>query len=55
MDQRASRAPFYAYSTTYLIDLDHAVIMNLQASTAVRQAELTAFKRMFAGGAGPLP
>ncbi|KTW01251.1 hypothetical protein SB4_06400 [Sphingomonas sanguinis] len=28
--------PFYAYSTTYLIDLDHAVIMNLQASTAVR-------------------
>lgn len=28
--------PFYAYSTTYLIDLYHAVIMTLEASTAVR-------------------
>ena len=37
---------FYAYSTNYLIDLDHAVIMDVEASTAVRQAEVTACKRM---------
>jgi len=38
----------YAYSTNYLIDLDHAVIMDVEASTAVRQAEVTACKRMIA-------
>lgn len=37
---------YYAYSTNYLIDLDHAVIMDVEASTAVRQAEVTACKRM---------
>ena len=43
----AHRGPaFHAYSTNYLIDLDHAVIMDVEASTAVRQAELTACKRM---------
>ncbi|AOX17218.1 hypothetical protein A0U89_08790 [Kozakia baliensis] len=30
---------FFAYSTNYLIDLDHAVIMNVEATTAVRLAE----------------
>ncbi len=35
-----------AYSTNYLIDLDHAVIMDVEASTAIRQAEVTACKRM---------
>ncbi len=45
----AHRGPaFYAYSTNYLIDLDHAVIMDVEASTAVRQAEVTACKRMIA-------
>jgi len=39
---------YYAYSTNYLIDLDHAVIMDVEASTAVRQAEVTACKRMIA-------
>jgi hypothetical protein len=39
---------FYAYSTNDLIDLDHAVIMDVEASTAVRQAEVTACKRMIA-------
>lgn len=31
---------FFAYSTNYLIDLDHAVIVDVEPSTAVRQAEL---------------
>ncbi len=45
----AHRGPaFYAYSTNYLIDLDNAVIMDVEASTAVRQAEMTACKRMIA-------
>jgi transposase len=37
---------FYAYSTNYLIDLKHAVIVDVEASTAVRQAEVTACKTM---------
>jgi transposase len=37
---------YYAYSTNYLIDLDHAVIMDVEASAAIRQAEVTACKRM---------
>jgi transposase len=37
---------FFAYSTNYLIDLDHAVIVDVEASTAVRQAEVTAAKTM---------
>jgi transposase len=39
-------AAFYAYSTNYLIDLDHAVIVDVEATTAVRQAEVTAGRRM---------
>lgn len=30
---------FFAYCTNYLIDLKHAVIMDVEATTAVRQAE----------------
>ena len=37
---------FYAYSTNYLIDLDHAVIVDVEATTSVRQAEVTAQRRM---------
>ena len=37
---------FFAYSANYLIDLDHAVIVDVDASTAVRQAEVTTAKRM---------
>lgn len=37
---------FFAYSTNYLIDLDHAVIVDVEASTAIRQAEVTAAKTM---------
>jgi hypothetical protein len=37
---------FFAYSHNYLIDLDHAVIVDVEASTAVRQGEVTAAKTM---------
>jgi Transposase DDE domain len=37
---------FFAYATNYLIDLDHAVIVEVEASSAVRQAETTAAKTM---------
>jgi transposase len=37
---------FYAYSTNYLVDLDHAVIVDVEATTSVRQAEVTAQRRM---------
>jgi transposase len=39
---------FFAYCTNYLIDLKHAVIMDVEATTAVRQAEVTAQRIMIA-------
>ncbi len=36
----------YAYCTNYLIDVKHAVIVDVEPSTAVRQAEVTAAKTM---------
>jgi transposase len=36
----------FAYSTNYLIDLDHAVIVDVEPSTAVRQGEVAAAKTM---------
>ena len=36
----------YAYSDNYLIDLKHAVIMDVEATTTVRQAEVGAAKTM---------
>jgi transposase len=36
----------FCYSTNYLIDVDNAVIVDVEASTAVRQAEVAAAKRM---------
>lgn len=39
-------AAFYSYSTNYLIDLDHAVIVDVEATTSVRQAEVFAQRRM---------
>ena len=49
---------FFAYSDNYLIDLDHAVIVDVEATTSVRQAEVTAARRMIerprrASGSGP--
>src|SRR5436190_21154049 len=37
---------FFAYCTNYLIDLKSAVIVDVEATTAVRQAEVTAQQRM---------
>ena len=34
----------YAYCTNYLIDVEHAIIVDVEASTAVRQPEVTAAK-----------
>jgi hypothetical protein len=36
----------FAYCTNYLVDVHHAVIVDMEASTAVRQAEVTAAKTM---------
>jgi transposase len=37
---------FFAYSANYLVDLDNGIIVDVEATTAVRQAEVTAAKRM---------
>src|SRR5205085_4667776 len=43
----AHRGPaFFAYSANYLIDVDNAIIVDVEATTAIRQAEMTAAKRM---------
>lgn len=43
----ANKGPaFFAYAANYLIDLEHAVIVDVEASTAVRPAELTAARTM---------
>src|ERR671927_1623826 len=43
----AHRGPaFFAYSANYLVATDHAIIIDVEATTAIRQAELTAAKRM---------
>jgi len=41
----AHRGPaFFAYSANYLIDVDHAIIVDVEATTAIRQAEVVAAK-----------
>jgi transposase len=37
---------FFAYATNYLIDLDHAVIVDVEASRAIRPAEVGATRTM---------
>jgi hypothetical protein len=37
---------FFAYSTNYLIDVENAIIVDVEATTAIRQAEVFAAKRM---------
>ncbi|MGA0598472.1 transposase [Enterovirga sp. CN4-39] len=39
---------FFAYATNYLIDLDHAVIIDVEASRAIRQAEVGSARTMIA-------
>jgi Transposase DDE domain len=42
----ADKPAVYAYSDNYLIDLKHAVIIDVEATTAIRQAEAGAAKTM---------
>jgi len=42
----ANSAAVYAYSDNYLVDLKHAVIVDVEATTAIRQAEVGAAKTM---------
>ena len=42
----ANSAAVYAYSDNYLVDLKHAVIMDVEPTTAIRQAEVGAAKTM---------
>jgi transposase len=37
---------FFGYSTNYLIDTNNAIIVDVEATTAIRQAEVLAAKRM---------
>jgi hypothetical protein len=46
--QRIAGRPSFAYSTNYLVDVDNAIIVDVEAITAIRQAEILAAKRMIA-------
>jgi hypothetical protein len=37
---------YFAYSTNYLVDVENSIIVDVEATTAVRQAEVLAAKRM---------
>jgi hypothetical protein len=37
---------FFAYSTNYLIDIENAIIIDVEPTAAIRQAEVLAAKRM---------
>jgi transposase len=37
---------FFAYSTNYLVDVENAIIVDVEGTTAIRQAEVLAAKRM---------
>ncbi|SDD84595.1 hypothetical protein SAMN04488239_11120 [Ruegeria marina] len=37
---------FFAYSTNYLVDLDHAIIVDVEATAPIRQAEAGAVRDM---------
>ena len=38
--------PFFAYSTNYLVDLDHTIIVDVEATAPIRQAEVGAVRDM---------
>ena len=46
LDGGASGSAFFAYSASYLIDVEHAIIIDVEATTAVRRAEVRAARRM---------
>ena len=46
MDGSDARTRFFAYSDNYLIDVKYGIIMDVEASRAIRQAEVGAAKTM---------
>ena len=46
MDRRHKGHAFFAYATNYLIDTQHAVILDVEATRAIRQAEVGASRTM---------
>src|SRR4029079_10034060 len=46
MDRRSQRHAFFAYADNYLIDLKAAVIVDVEATRAIRQAEVGAARTM---------
>ena len=49
MDGGARGHAFFAYATNYLIDTDHGVIVDVEATRAIRQAEVGAARTMLDG------
>ena len=45
MENGARGPAFFAY-TNYLVDADYAIILDVEATTAIRPAEILAAKRM---------
>jgi hypothetical protein len=46
VDGRPQGHAFFAYATNYLIDTENAVILDVEASRAIRQAEVGASRTM---------
>ena len=46
MDRRSQGTRFFAYANNYLIDTDHGVIVDVEATRAIRQAEVGAARTM---------
>jgi hypothetical protein len=46
VDGRSQGHAFFAYATNYLIDTDHGVIVDVEATRAIRQAEVGAARTM---------
>ena len=46
MDGRFRNAAFFAYADNYLIDVKFGIIMDVEASRAIRQAEVGASRTM---------
>ena len=46
MDRRPQGTCFFAYAANYLIDIDHGVIVDVEATRAIRQAEVGAAQTM---------
>jgi hypothetical protein len=46
VDRRTQGPCFFAYAANYLIDTDHGVIVDVEATRAIRQAEVGAAQTM---------